>query len=308
MSHRRGDGTASRRPTEPGAGGGEAARRRPCEARTPRSAWASAGMPRREVEGLRRLHPAPARPHAARAAAASPSCWSLAARQRHADGARARASWATPPTSSSTASSPARRHRLRRAAPHPAARPRPLPRARPSWPTCSPTCWPASCSAPCTGCAPTSRTSSTACRSATSTASPAATCSAGSPTTSTTSPRACSRRSARCSPRRSPSSAWWSMMFVISPLLALVALVTIPAVAARRASSITKPLEEAVHRPVAPHRHAQRPGRGGLHRPRAGEGVRPAGEVEAPLPREERGAVRGRASGPSSSPARSSRR
>ena len=73
-------------------------------------------------------------------------------------------------------------------------RPRPLRRVGRRWPTCRPTSSPASCSARCTGCAPTSRTSSTACRSATSTASPAATCSAGSPTTSTTSPRACSRR------------------------------------------------------------------------------------------------------------------
>ena len=34
-------------------------------------------------------------------------------------------------------------------------------------------------------------------------------------------------------------------------------------------------VEDAVHRPVAPHRHAERAGRGGVHRPRAGEGVRP---------------------------------
>ena len=38
-----------------------------------------------------------------------------------------------------------------------------------------------------------------------------------------------------------------------------------------------QPVEDAVHRPVAPHRHAQRPGRGGVHRPRAREGVRPPG-------------------------------
>ena len=71
---------------------------------------------------------------------------------------------------------------------------RPLRRRRPCWRTARRTCSPASCSARCSACAPTSRTSSTACRCATSTASRAATCSAGSPTTSTTSPRACSRR------------------------------------------------------------------------------------------------------------------
>ena len=40
--------------------------------------------------------------------------------------------------------------------------------------------------------------------------------------------------------------------------------------------AIIGPLQAPVHRPVGPHRHAQRPGRGGLHRPRAGEGLRPA--------------------------------
>ena len=56
------------------------------------------------------------------------------------------------------------------------------------------TCSTTSSSAPSSGCARTSRTSSTGCRCPTSTASRAASCSAGSPTTSTTSPRACSRR------------------------------------------------------------------------------------------------------------------
>ena len=69
-----------------------------------------------------------------------------------------------------------------------------LRRRRRSWRSRRDDCSPASCSARCSGCARTSRTSSTACRCATSTASRAATCSAGSRTTSTTSRRACSRR------------------------------------------------------------------------------------------------------------------
>ena len=71
------------------------------------------------------------------------------------------------------------------------------------------------------------------------------------------------------------SSACSIMMFTISPLLALVALITIPISLFGDASSIAKRSAAAVHRAVAPHRHAQRADRGGVHRPRAREGVRP---------------------------------
>ena len=67
----------------------------------------------------------------------------------------------------------------------------------------------------------------------------------------------------------------WSMMFVISPLLALIALVTIPlSLCGHRA--IAQARAEAVRGPVAAHRRAERADRGDVHRPRAGQGVRPA--------------------------------
>ncbi len=67
-------------------------------------------------------------------------------------------------------------------------------------------------------------------------------------------------------------------------------------------------LEGAVHRAVEPHRLAQRAGRGGLHRPRAGEGVRPPARGRgARSTRRTRSSSRP-ASAPSSSPGSSSRR
>ena len=82
------------------------------------------------------------------------------------------------------------------------------------------------------------------------------------------------------------------MMITISPLLALVALVTIPL------SIFTirfdhQALEDEVHRPVAPHRHAERAGRGGVHRALARQGLRPPGGRRAAVQRQERRAVRG---------------
>ena len=65
------------------------------------------------------------------------------------------------------------------------------------------------------------------------------------------------------------------MMFVISPLLALIALVTIP-LSMLVTGADRQALAEAVRRAVDAHRRAQRPDRGGVHRPRAGQGVRPA--------------------------------
>ena len=65
------------------------------------------------------------------------------------------------------------------------------------------------------------------------------------------------------------------MMFVISPLLALIALVTVPlSVVVTREDR--QALAAAVRRAVEAHRRAQRADRGGVHRARAGEGVRPA--------------------------------
>ena len=50
---------------------------------------------------------------------------------------------------------------------------------------------------------------------------------------------------------------------------------------------------EALRRAVEAHRRAQRPDRGGVHRPRAGQGVRPArARSRTRVPRQERGAVR----------------
>ena len=69
-----------------------------------------------------------------------------------------------------------------------------------------------------------------------------------------------------------------------------------------------RPLEEALHRPVAPHRHAQRAGRGGVHRPRARQGVRPAARGRGAVPRPRTKSCTRPASAPSSSPGSSSRR
>ena len=65
------------------------------------------------------------------------------------------------------------------------------------------------------------------------------------------------------------------MMFIISPVLALIALVTIPIV--HRGDSVHwQALTEALHSAVEVHRRAERPHRGGVHRAVAGQGVRPA--------------------------------
>ena len=89
---------------------------------------------------------------------------------------------------------------------------------------------------------------------ATSTGMPAATCSAESRTTSTTSRRASSSRSASCSRRASRSSGVTIMMITISPLLALVAIITIP-VSLFTIKRIAKLRAASVHRAVAAHRH-----------------------------------------------------
>ena len=83
-----------------------------------------------------------------------------------------------------------------------------------------------------------------------------------------------------------------AMMFAISPTLALVALVTIP-LSMVLAGLVMQTLPAPVHRAVASHRHPQCPDRGGLHRPRPGQGVRPAGRGAGLVRGRERGAVPG---------------
>ena len=97
---------------------------------------------------------------AAPAAAPSAWAWSLvfaAGRgQRVPARARPQDPRATPPTSSSPGSQSPAGHRLHQPAQHPAAwRSCLYVGRRPCWPTCRPTSWPASCSARCTACAPT---------------------------------------------------------------------------------------------------------------------------------------------------------
>ena len=68
------------------------------------------------------------------------------------------------------------------------------------------------------------------------------------------------------------------------------------AVGARHAAD-RQALAEAVHRPVAAHRRAQRRHRGGLHRPRAGQGVRPPARGRGAIRGPQRGAVPGQLRG-----------
>ena len=82
------------------------------------------------------------------------------------------------------------------------------------------------------------------------------------------------------------------MMFVISPLLAVIALVTIP-LTLIITTVIAQALAEAVRRAVEAHRRAERPDRGGLHRSRPGQGVRPSPRGRGAVPAEERGDVPG---------------
>ena len=66
-----------------------------------------------------------------------------------------------------------------------------------------------------------------------------------------------------------------AMMFWISPLLALIALVTVP-VSVLVATRIGKRAQPQFVAAVGDHRQAQRPHRGDVHRALAGEGLRPA--------------------------------
>ena len=73
------------------------------------------------------------------------------------------------------------------------------------------------------------------------------------------------------------------MMFWISPLLALIALVTVPVSVVRRDARSASGRSRSSSQQWAHHRQAQRPHRGDVHRPLAGEGLRPAGGVGGDL-------------------------
>ena len=87
------------------------------------------------------------------------------------------------------------------------------------------------------------------------------------------------------------------MMLTISPLLAVISLITVPALD-RGHGAHRRPLAEAVRRPVGAHRVAQRPHRGDAHRPLDRQGVRPPAGGHRGLRRAERGAVPGELPGP----------
>ena len=83
-----------------------------------------------------------------------------------------------------------------------------------------------------------------------------------------------------------------SMMLWISPLLALIALVSVPDLDVRDPAD-HEALAGAVHRAVAAYRQAQRAHRGDLLRPRAGHRLRPPRRGRAGLRRGERRALPG---------------
>jgi ATP-binding cassette subfamily B multidrug efflux pump len=83
------------------------------------------------------------------------------------------------------------------------------------------------------------------------------------------------------------------MMFWISPLLALIALVTIP-ISMLVTAMIGKRSQKQASCSSGSTPASSTPGRGVLHRPRARQGLRPPGEVEdRASPCQERRAVRG---------------
>ena len=122
----------------------------------------------------------------------------------------------------------------------------------------------------------TSRTRSTGCRWATSTSSRAASCSSRVTNDIDNVSQTLQQTMSQLLTSLLTVVAVLAMMFWISPLLALIALVVVPL-----SLVVDRDDHEAVagpvRRAVAPHRPAQRAHRGDLHRPRAGQGVRPAG-------------------------------
>ena len=89
------------------------------------------------------------------------------------------------------------------------------------------------------------------------------------------------------------------MMITISPVLALVALTTVP-VSIWLIRTIGGQGPTPLPRPVAAHGQRQRPGRGGLHRSRGGQELRAPAGGRGPVPRRQRRALPRPASGPSS--------
>ena len=96
------------------------------------------------------------------------------------------------------------------------------------------------------------------------------------------------------------------MMYLISPLLATISVIVVPDLVRHHHRHRTA-LAEAVRRAVAAHRRRGRPCGGDVHRPQRRQGLRPPARGHRAVRRAERGAVPGRASGPSSSRASSSR-
>ena len=97
------------------------------------------------------------------------------------------------------------------------------------------------------------------------------------------------------------------LMLTISPLLAVVSLLAVPAVA-RGDGPHRPPLAAAVRRPVGVDRRAQRPRRGDAHRALDREGVRPAARGDRGVRSRRTSASSTPAAGRSSSPGSSSRR
>ena len=183
------------------------------------------------------------------------------------------------------------RHRLHPAAQHAAGRARPLRRAPPCCRTCRPTCWPASCSARCSGCGPTSRTSSTACPLRYVDRQPRGDLLSRVTNDIDNVAQSLQQTLSQMLTSMLTIVGVLIMMFTISPLLALIALVTIPVSMLHH--HVHRPaVQGALRRPVDPHRHPERAGRGGLHRPLAGQGVRPPARRRGEVQREERRALR----------------
>ncbi len=154
------------------------------------------------------------------------------------------------------------------------------------------TCSTASCSGPSGDCAPRSRTRSTACRCATSTTQPR-----GELLSRVTNDIDNIAQSLQQTLSQLLTSLLTvvgvvMMMFYISPLLALIALITMP-LSMLVTAQIAKRSQQQFIAAVDAHRRAQRPDRGGVHRPRARQGLRPPAGGRGAVPGQERGAVRG---------------
>ncbi len=252
----------------------------------------AAGMPVEQSEDFRELHPAAwprsckpealrhgrrARPrhrqrHPVRARPADP-------RPRHQHHRR------RPPA-------PDRGHRLRPAPPGAARRRSPSTSRRRCWRTCRRTCSPASCSARCGACAPTVEDKLNRLPLSYVDRQPRGDLLSRVTNDIDNVAQSLQQTLSQLLTSTLTVVGVLIMMFMISPLLSLVALVTIP-VSLLTIKVIAKRSKARFVAQWTPHRRAQRAGRGGLHRPRAGEGVRPPARRRGALQREERGALRG---------------